>query len=117
MATGYCIVQCAGAKPQLHQLDLLKVLDKKKRIILEVGVDWEKLALRLEFDHNVIRTVKENNSGKDERIESSCRDMLCRWLDGEACQPVTWERLVEAIRDIPRDTLATEIEDFLLHQS
>ncbi len=71
--------------------------------------------MMLEFDHNVVRTIKQNNSGKDEKIESSCQDMLGRWLDGKACQPVTWGRLVEAIRDIPRDMLATEIEDILLH--
>ena len=105
----------AGAKPLLHQLYLLKVGDSRKRIIEEVGVDWEKLAYRLEFGHAVVRTIKENNSGKEERVESSCRDMLCRWLDGGACQPVTWERLVEAIRDIPRDTLATQVEELLLH--
>ena len=100
---------CTGDKPKLYQLDLLK----DKRIIQEVGVDWEKLASRLQFDYKVIRTIKEDNSGHEERTEASCRDMLRRWLDGEACEPVTWERLVEAIRDIPLDTLATEIKQLL----
>ena len=105
---------CAGDKPKLHQLAFLKVGSKQKRIIPELGVDWEKLAYRLEFDHNVIETIKDNNSGRNERNERSCQDMLRRWLDGEACQPVTWKRLVGAIRDIPNDKLATEIEELLL---
>ena len=113
MVTACCL--CLGSKPKLHQLSLLKVNDKQKRIIPEIGVDWEKLALRLEFDHPVIETIKDNNSGRNERNEWSCQDMLRRWLDGGACRPVTWERLVEAIRDIPRDRLATEVEELLKH--
>ena len=89
----------------------LRAGDKCLRIIAELGVDWEELALLLEFDHNVVETIKEDNRG----VEKSCRDMLRRWLDGGACQPVTWERLVEAVRDIPRDRLATEIEELLCH--
>ena len=106
---------CVGDKPILHQLSLLKIGNKHKRIISEVGVDWETLALILEFDHCVIETVKDNNSGRNERNERSCRDILRRWLDGEAGQPVTWGRLVESIRDIPRDTLAKEVEELLQH--
>ena len=106
---------CVGAKPKPHQLYLLKVGGRQKRIMLEVAADWEGLALLLEFDYSVIKLIRENNSGRDARTERCCQDMLCRWLDGEACQPVTWERLVEAIRDIPNDKLATEIQELLLH--
>ena len=104
---------CTGAKPKLHQLTLLRVNSKCKRIIPELGVDWEKLAYCLEFHHHVLQTIKENNSGRDERIERCCQDMLCRWLDGEGSQPATWRRLVEGIRDIPRERLATELEQLL----
>ena len=61
----------------------------------------------------MIEAVKDDNRGINAK---SCQDMLRRWLDGEACQPVTWKRLVEAIRDIPRDRLATEIEELLQHK-
>ena len=104
---------CLGAEPKLHQLALLKVGSKHKRIIAELGVDWKMLALILQFDHNVIEAIKDDNRGINEKC---CQDMLRRWLDGEACQPVTWERLVEAIRDIPREKLATEIDQLLSHQ-
>ncbi len=106
---------CVGAKPKLHQLDRLKVGDKHKKIIEKVGVNWERLALRLEFDHCVIATIKENFSGRDRRIERCCQDMLCRWLDGEACQPVTWGRLVQALREIEMGILAEEVDKLLLH--
>ena len=43
----------------------------------------------------------------------SCQEMLHRWLEGEACQPVTWGRLIEAIRDAELDTLARKIEELL----
>ena len=101
--------------PKPHQLILLKVGNKcKKNIIAEIGVDWENLALLLEFDNSVIRIIRENHSGRNERIERSCQDMLHRWLDGEACQPVTWKRLIEALRGISNNKLAREIEQLLL---
>ena len=82
-------------------------------IITEVAVDWESLALLLDFDYNTIKIIREDNSGRNEKTERSCQDMLCRWLNGEACKPITWEKLIEAIRDIPRRKLASEIEQLL----
>ncbi len=51
------------------------------------------------------------------RIERCCQDMLYRWLDGEACQPVTWERVVQAIREIDKGILAEEVDKLLMHHN
>ena len=113
-STHYCL--CVGASPKLHQLVYLKVGDQPhQKIIEKVGVQWEDLAYRLEFDRSVVATIKENFSGRDRRTERCCQDMLHRWLDGEACQPVTWGRLVQALRDINMGRLAGKIDSLLLH--
>ena len=105
-----------GAKPQLHQLLMLKGSEgKHKRIMQEVGAKWEELAILLEFEYCVIKLIKSDNSGKHGMTELCCQELLARWLDGEACQPVTWGKLVEVIRNLPNDRLATEIEQLLLH--
>ena len=72
---------------------------------------WEDLALFLEFDYDVIKIIRDNNK-RDTCVEA-CEEMLHRWLEGEACQPVTWGRLIEAIRDAELDTLARRIEELL----
>ncbi len=108
---------CVGAKPKPHQLCVLKGSGgKQKRIMVAVAAKWEELAMLLEFDYCVVKVIRENNRGRDAMTERCCQDMFCRWLDGEACQPVTWERLVQAIRDLPNDTLATDIETLLMQQ-
>ncbi len=107
---------CVGAKPKPHQLYILKGSGgKKKRIMAEVGAKWDELALLLEFDFCVIGLIRENNRGRDAIAERCCQDLFRRWLDGEACQPVTWGRLLEAIKDLENHRLATEIEELLMH--
>ena len=69
--------------------------------------DWENLGLALEFDFDVIKSIEIDALCKTEKC---CRELLNRWLNGEACQPVTWKRLIEAISDAERGELASELE-------
>ena len=76
------------------------------RVVEEVSVDWEKLALALHFRGTVIRAVRENKR----EVEAACRRILERWsLDGEGRQPATWEILVECLEDIEHVVLAENL--------
>ncbi len=60
----------------------------------EVSHKWDSLALSLHFEEHVIRTIARNYSSD---CEGACRDMFGRWLDGDHCQPATWETLIRAL--------------------
>ena len=79
-------------------------------MVQSVGVDWKRLGLALEFDYNVLKTIERNAHFV---VEESCLELLHRWLDGEACDPITWDRLIEALRDAEHAKLAIQLEHLL----
>ena len=81
--------------------------DKHLKVVESVGVKWKKLGLLLQFDYDVIETI-ENDARS--QTEECCLKLLNRWLKGEACHPVTWERLIEALRDAEHAKLASQLE-------
>lgn len=85
--------------------------DKQLRIIQQVGVGWKKLASILLFDHNVLEAIEKDTHYRN---EEACQETFRRWLNGEACQPVTWGRLVQALEDAQRRTLANEVRKRLM---
>ncbi len=93
-------------RPELHQLRLLRVGDEKVLIIREVGYCWEELALVLEFDYSVIKFIRHDHYSS----VKACQEIFCLWLEGKGCQEVTWRRLIEALKDIERSSLAGKIE-------
>lgn len=110
IALFYCLFG-ADEMPLLHQLVCLTVGGKKLRLIESMGSDWKKMAYYLKFEDCVVENIQRDTVqfGCDE----SCRECFRRWLNGEACRPVTWERLIEALRDAKKDTLATRVTQFL----
>ncbi len=60
-----------------------------------VSPEWKKLALCLDFEEHVIRTIASNHPA----CEAACRDMFERWLQGRhnTRQPVTWETLITSL--------------------
>ncbi len=92
-------------KPQLHQLECLKVGGRQLRVVQEVAAKWEELAVHLEFSGSVIKIIKADHR----YCEASCREMFHRWLAGE----VTWKGLAEALRDMERGNLAEHVEQAL----
>ena len=103
----------AADKPKLHQLNCLKVGSKQLKLVQRIGVDWKQLGLALEFDYDLIEIIERNSHY---RIEESCYELLNRWLDGEACQPTTWARLIEALRDAEYSELAIQLKQFFTTQ-
>ena len=89
----------------------LEVGDKNLKIIQKVGVSWRDVAYALEFDDDLVKNIEHNTLNKD--CVAACYETFRRWLRGEACQPLTWGRLIEALKDAERDTLARELEHML----
>ena len=65
-----------------------------------------KVALALRFDYSVIRSIERDSLHV---TEDACEEMFERWLNGEACEPVTWERLVQALDEAEHATLARKV--------
>ena len=102
----------AADRPELHELESLKVSSEQLRIIQEVAIKWEKLALHLKFPDRVIEIIKKDHRHSS---EDACREMLRRWLAGESGQEVTWGQLIEALKDMQRSILAEAVQQ-LLHK-
>lgn len=71
-------------------------------------MDWIQLGIALEFDFNLIQAIEGSNHY---RVDKCCLDLLNRWLNGEACQPITWARLIEALFKAKHANLASELEN------
>ena len=78
-----------------------------------MGVDWKNLGLALMFDYDVIKAIERDSHFQ---TEDSCRELLHRWLKGEACRPVTWKRLVEALTESHNAQLALDLKRLLTSQ-
>ena len=79
-------------------------------------MDWWELGVALDFNPDLLKTIEGNNWNRAHRTEQCCNDLLSRWLDGEACQSVTWERLIEALKKIECAVLADQLEQTLVLQ-
>ena len=66
------------------------------RIVETIAYRWQDVALALRFGGSVIASIKESTFSN---VEEGCRRMLDRWLEGQFHEPVTWERLVEALQE------------------
>ena len=75
-----------------------------------MGISWKNLGLALEFNYDQIQAIERDSHFK---TQESCLNLLHRWLNGEACQPISWERLLEALREVELPALATELEQLL----
>ena len=89
----------------------MKVGDQQLEIVQCVGVDWKRLGLALHFDYNVIEAIE---SSCLHQVHDCCCKLLHKWLNGEACQPVTWARLIEALRDAKHSKLAKNLMEIFI---
>ena len=99
----------------MYQSELLKVGGQRLRIIQKVAAVWDVLAGVLEFDDEIVEIIRRDTEGCS--CEKSCREIFRRWLNEEACQPVTWERLIEALNDAEKGELASQIRELLILDS
>ena len=94
-------------------LETLQVLPcrggKELRVIDQVAGKWEKLAIALGFDAALLEVIERDSH----KSETACRNMLGRWLRGEAKIHVSWSALLKGLRDGGFETLALELEQAL----
>ena len=90
----------AEDKPDMRTLERLNIIQK-------LSSDWNKMANLLGLPSEVVSTIKRDYP-KDS--EQACREAFHKWLDGEGCQQITWEELIELLRDARRSTLAQQLE-------
>ena len=98
-----------GSVPELRQLLCLKVGGKQLKLVDRVAADWKKLGVVLEFNYDLLNAIKKDYT----TCEDCCLEMLHKWLSGEACQPFTWERMIDALGDLELAPLAAELKEML----
>ena len=97
-------------RPRIYELTLLKVDGQPLKIIQRIGLNWQKVAYRLKFSHEVVETIENDHH----KTEKACEDMLRRWLNGEALEvKITWEVLIEAICDAELSELGGRVKEWL----
>ncbi len=67
------------------------------KVIQQVAADWRKVAYLLQLPTEVVANIHQDTANFG--VEQSCREAFCRWLGGEGCRPITWERLIEVLQD------------------
>ena len=91
-------------------LELVRFRGQKRRINIpqEISVDYKLLGILLLEDDNGTKTqaITEHRRGNPENINM---DILQEWVQGKGKQPVTWDTLVDVLKDIHLVTLADEI--------
>ena len=68
------------------------------------------MAFALKFHHNLVGRIEYDTKAKG--CVESCREVFSLWLNKEACQPISWKRLITALYVIEFGNLACK-----LHQS
>ena len=100
-------------KPTLLELDLLKGRTKTVSIINNAAYRWEILATRLNLEGNDIKRID-----RDTHLQSvnACRNVLIEWLGGKdrVRKPITWETLIEALKEANLSELAKDVQEILL---
>ena len=87
----------------------LKLLNKHVRN--EVSSKWHDLGLELleQEDEEKLNEIETNNPND---ASKSCKEMFQLWL--RKCTNATWNQLIQALKDIKLNSIATLIEGMLI---
>ena len=75
----------------------------------EVAVQWYDLGVQLLLDTNVLNIIRQDHSTN---TETCCNEMFNRWL--QADRTASWNKLIEALRNIENNQLADRIDREIL---
>ena len=86
---------------------------KKLNIISEIGTSYISFGILLLEDDkgNKIYAIEKEFLKNAFDINSRIVNL---WLNGKGKQPITWETLIEVLKQIDLTVLASKIEDYLL---
>ena len=95
--------QCCSSRPFLRDL--------VNRVLPHVAVKWYELGLELLHLANEHELKIIEKDAKDD-AKMSCMKMFEKWLDSD--EEASWEKLIQALRDIELDEVASDIEERLM---
>jgi hypothetical protein len=95
--------------PQLHQLQRLCRDSVVVNVIRAVAPSWEKFALYLMVERNMIDIWKRNA----DEIEDATRKLFGHWLDGNGRKPISWKTLIQALCENNLPNIASDVEAIL----
>ena len=107
------IIAVLDEMPQLHQLQHLRRDNAVVNVIREVVPSWEKIALYLTMDRNMIDIWKSDA----DQVEDAIIKVFVHWLDGNGRQPISWKTLIQALHENDLPIIATEVEEILAGHS
>ena len=87
----------------------LKWLNKHVR--KQISFKWRDLGLELleQEDEGKLKQIKSNNPND---VEECCTEMFVLWL--EKYSTATWNQLIQALKEVDLNNLATEVEGKLM---
>ena len=94
---------CAGLKGKPQQEDL-------SRISKKAGGNWRSLLTELGLEEASIEEFRQSSFGI---TSEACFKGLVHWLSGNADKPVTWEKLLKALRNSNMVGFADDLEEQL----
>jgi len=95
------------------QLEQLRTHDGRViKIVTEVAgnCSWEQMARRLNFKEPEVNIICKNHPSD---VVSACTDMFGQWLAGNHRQPVTWQTVVDCLRELDLKVVANDLENIL----
>ena len=98
------------SKPKLHQLGYLKLNNQRIKVIERVASRWESVATQLHFEGHLIDTIKMESHYQ---VDSACRKMFIRWLEGIGRQPITWKTLIDALDEAGLPRVVHELNNII----
>ena len=75
----------------------------------EVAVQWYDLGVQLLLDTNVLNIIRQDHLAN---TEACCNELFNRWLQVD--RTASWNKLIEALRNIGKNQLADRIEREIL---
>ena len=75
------------------------------KIISEAAYQWEKLAIAMGLNYPDTEKIKLDTNG----AEKACLSVFILWLEGNTPTPISWERLLECLKDADLSSLAEKI--------
>ena len=97
--------------PDMARLEQLRTHNERViKIVTEVAGVWEQMARTLDFSEAEVIIIQRNHPSD---VESACTDMFRRWLSGQHRQPVTWQTVIDCLRELDLNVVANDLEDIL----
>ena len=93
--------------PKLHQLDFLEGNGRAVRVIDTAAAIWDKVALRLHFEHHDITRIERDHH---QQSVLACQTVFGEWLEGKGRQPTSWDTLIKALREAGLSEIVSDLE-------